>query len=272
MSFYNDGVSADGYYWDRTRTETSNYQGVAFSIWATTPIDATFRRLAHWFSYSSASNYKISIQVSQNSNDRIYFAQNAVTLRAPVLAAGSLNHFFAFYSYSGPEVHKFWVNGVETTDTTTPGTGFFVPALTNRFAVGFRTDLVSQWKGDVSEAKVWSRDGGAMATPTDDQVRAIMAGGNPRLYEPDYFLLDAPFKEVDQPEIYADSTFGAMVTRNVPLAGSTHGRILTHDPIFVPSTAGGGGGPTVTPVPPRLQNSDRQFATITAHRLGGVLS
>ena len=41
--------------------------------------------------------------------------------------------------------------------------------------------------------------------------------------------------------------------------------------VAITPSGGGGPGPSVTPIPPRLANLDSQFATILAHKLGGHL-
>jgi len=70
---------------------------------------------------------------------------------------------------------------------------------------------------------------------------------------------------------YAVKSTTASTTENPSsyTLSSTRRSVVTT--VAITPSGGGGPGPSVTPIPPRLANLDSQFATILAHKLGGHL-
>lgn len=158
----------------------------------------------------------------------------------PVYAAGTLLHVFGYGGRGGSGANpQLWINGEEMPYGSAP-VNLSRGSSSNRFCVGFRSDLASPGKGDFSEVAYWVRDEANFDPPTTDQVLAIMAGAPPQIYQPEYLEIIAPFKDPTQPAIF----LGDSIINELPLgtraASDKHGLISSHSVIHVPATAGGG--------------------------------
>lgn len=272
MAFATSGASIQGFTYPRTRSGTANDQSAAFCGWVRPTLDGNYRRIFQHKGYSPASNVSFSLQLTQAANNKIYLARDDASATNEVVeytaTSNALIHVFCYGVRSAQP--RMWINGAEyTSEGGKPPVNLSNGSLVQKFHVGMRADLASFAKCHYSEVAYWCEDNvTTMVAPTDDQVRAIMHGAFPGIYNYSNLRVVAPYQGVDQKSTYLSSDMSTPVPYGTRSAVAEHGLISRLQPIFVPSAAAGG---VVTAIPPRLHNLDNQFSTNIASRLGGVL-
>jgi len=261
---------SDGYYHDVSAYDNGTTSSWVISAWLRLTINGNFERIFHQHKQTNAATD--SVQLVKLGTNRLMFARTTGDTAARIVASdvvysGTQDWIHVLASVKFGQKPKMWINGVPQSDATISALG--TGTNNARLYIGNRSDnnAATDFTGDIGPNAHWITNDSTIPEPTDDDALRLYHGASPWTFAPDKLVLVRNFNTVDEPPIF--NLLGSSVKFGTPAQSADHPPITAQDPIFVPSAAGGGGG--ITTIPPRLHNSDNQFASITAHRLGGIL-